>query len=72
MSMTELVLFAYWRVRTGLARAVRDERGEGVISAAIAVLIMAALGAAMWVGMQKLWNDTSSRTSAHVAEIGGK
>ena len=30
-------------------RLVRDEAGEGVISAAIAVLIMAFLGALMWM-----------------------
>ena len=33
---------------------IRDERGEGVISAAIAVLIVAGLGALMWVGFRML------------------
>ena len=32
--------------------AARGDRGEGVISAAIAVLIMAGIGALMWVGLQ--------------------
>jgi hypothetical protein len=40
------------------------ERGEGVVSVAIAVLIMAALGAVAWTAFQALFNDTvdSSRT----------
>ena len=35
-------------------RIVRDEAGEGVISAAIAVLVMAFLGVLMW----QLFGDT--------------
>lgn len=51
-------------------RLARDERGEGVISAAIAVLIMAFLGALMWVGFKTIWSDTESNTKDKVAEIG--
>lgn len=36
------------------SRFVRDEAGEGVISAAIAVLVMAFLGVLMW----QLFGDT--------------
>jgi Flp pilus assembly pilin Flp len=50
---------------------VRDEAGEGVISAAIAVLIVAALGALMWVGFQSIWTDAESTTRSKIAEIGG-
>lgn len=46
------------------------ERGEGVISAAIAVLVMAGLGALMWVGFRTLWEDTEANTRDRVAEIG--
>ncbi len=53
------------------ARLIPDERGEGVVSAAIAVLIMAALGALMWVGFQELWSDTSTQTSEQISQIGG-
>ena len=52
------------------ARRVRDDRGEGVISAAIAVLIMAGIGALMWVGFKTIWEDTESTTKDKVAEIG--
>ena len=69
--MTHAVLCTYWWIRTRVASVVRDERGEGVISAAIAVLIMAALGALMWVGFQELWSDTSTQTSEQISQIGG-
>lgn len=48
-----------------------DERGEGVISAAIAVLVMAALGALMWVGFQELWGNASTQTNNQINSIGG-
>lgn len=47
-----------------------DDRGEGVISAAIAVLIMAFLGAAMWIGFNRMWKDTESTTQTKVQQIG--
>jgi hypothetical protein len=53
-----------------LARA-RDDRGEGVISAAIVVLIMAALGAAMWVAFNGMWKGIQDRTEHQVEDIGG-
>ena len=48
----------------------RGERGEGVISAAIAVLIMAGIGALMWVGFKTIWEDTEDNTRDKVTEIG--
>ena len=68
--MIDVLSFTYCWVHAQVARVVRDERGEGVISAAIAVLIMAALGAIMWVGIQELWGDASSQTSDQIAKIG--
>ena len=50
------------RVRRALHRRLRDERGEGVISAAIAVLIMAFLGVAMWVGFNQIWQNAETTT----------
>jgi hypothetical protein len=47
-----------------------NERGEGVISAAIAVLIMAFLGAAMWVGFNTIWGDTEDNIGDQVHQIG--
>ncbi|CAN5280354.1 hypothetical protein BH18ACT4_BH18ACT4_02450 [soil metagenome] len=53
-----------------LHRLGRDDRGEGVISTAIAVLIMAFLGALMWVGFREIWLDAEANTSTKVGEIG--
>jgi hypothetical protein len=48
----------------------RGDRGEGVISTAIAVLIMALLGAAMWVTFDSIWSDTAQNTEEQVEIIG--
>jgi hypothetical protein len=48
----------------------RSDRGEGVISAAIAVLIVSALGALMWVGFRQIWQDAETNTREKVSEIG--
>lgn len=47
-----------------------DDHGEGVISAAIAVLIVAALGALMWVGFRTIWQNAETATNSKIAEIG--
>jgi hypothetical protein len=47
-----------------------DDRGEGVISAAIAVLVMAFLGVAMWVGLRSIWDTAEDNTADQVNEIG--
>jgi hypothetical protein len=44
----------------------KDERGEGVISSAIAVLIMAFLGVAMWVAFSTTFNHASSNVDHQV------
>lgn len=51
-------------------RRSRGDRGEGVISTAIAVLVMAFLGAAMWVTFNTVWKDTSKNTENQVKIIG--
>ena len=72
--MSQLVLSAYvpiraWCLASG-ARIRHDDRGEGVISAAIAVLVMAGIGALMWVGFRTIWENTEGNTKDKVAEIG--
>jgi hypothetical protein len=56
--------------REGGRRHRSDDRGEGVISTAIAVLVMAGIGALMWVGFRSIWQDAESNTREKVAEIG--
>lgn len=58
------------RLRSGSTSRMRDDRGEGVISAAIAVLVMAFLGVAMWVGLQQIWTTAETNTGEQVEEIG--
>lgn len=50
----------------------KGDRGEGVISAAIAVLIMAFLGAAMWIGFQQMWKTTEATTNEKITQIGSE
>lgn len=49
---------------------LRDERGEGVISAAIAVLVMAFLGVAMWIAFSTTFNSAATHVDHQVNCIG--
>ena len=51
-------------------RVVRSEIGEGVISAAIAVLIMAFLGVAVWGGFKLTFDKTQKNVNEQVDLIG--
>jgi hypothetical protein len=48
----------------------RSERGEGVISTAIAVLIVAFLGIALWKGFDGMVSGATDKTKAQVEQIG--
>ncbi len=48
----------------------RDERGEGVISAAIAVLVMAFIGVGMWVAFSTTFNHAAKHVDNQVNCIG--
>ena len=47
-----------------------EDRGEGVISAALAVLIMAFIGALMWGAYEAIWDTARQNTEDKVNEIG--
>lgn len=47
-----------------------DQDGEGVISTAIAVLIMAFIGAAMWLAFNAVFGNASETISEQVEQIG--
>lgn len=59
---------------TVIARRVtatrKQERGEGVISAALVVLIIAFLAVAMWAAYQKLFAHAAEVTTKQVDLIG--
>ena len=61
---------AFHGLRRRYLANIRRERGEGVISAAIAVLIMAFLGAAMWVAFNSIWSDSEQKIRDNVETIG--
>lgn len=58
-------------VATDVASRARNERGEGVISAAIAVLIMAFLGVAAWLAFKGIFDSASDKAEQQVDQIGG-
>ena len=66
--MDQLALLSAWRVAR--TRVIRDDRGEGVISAAIAVLVMAFLGAGMWVAFNTVFHHAADKTTQQVDIIG--
>ncbi|MEX2533184.1 MAG: hypothetical protein WD360_04395 [Nitriliruptoraceae bacterium] len=49
---------------------LHDESGEGVISTAIAVLIMALIGAGMWLVFSGVITQAEERIRSAVVEIG--
>ncbi len=48
----------------------RDERGEGVISMAIAVLIVAAIGLTMWITFDRIFDNAGDKVEDNVNQIG--
>ena len=69
---TALRTLVAWQAATARLRdrLVKDESGEGVISAAIAVLVMAFLGAAMWVAFKAVFDTADAKVQANVNNIG--
>lgn len=55
----------------GLGERLSSERGEGVISAAIAVLVIAFLGVAMWLAFDLLMAEATDTVGEQVRQIGG-
>ena len=56
--------------RFGVRHRLTDERGEGVISTAIAVLIMALIGLLMWTVFQRVFNNAGDKIESNVNNIG--
>jgi hypothetical protein len=68
---TAALVIIVWTLRApGSICRRHDDRGEGVISAAIAVLIVAFLGVLMWVGFKDLWSTAKSKTDQQITQIG--
>jgi hypothetical protein len=56
--------------RLAQRRAVAHEQGEGVISVALAVLIMAGLAGIMWVAYRAMIVDANENVSKTVGDLG--
>jgi len=72
MSDQMLALFVWQQVAraTLLRRVTSDEAGEGVISAAIAVLVMAFLGVLMWQLFKGTLSDANDNVNDQINQIG--
>ncbi len=70
MSDHLLRLYVWQLYALSSPRPPRNERGEGVISAAIAVLIMAFLGVVVWVGFKATLDNTQDKVDNQVEQIG--
>lgn len=57
-------------VAAAKARLAADERGEGVISMAIAILIVAFLGVAAWLAFKGILDDTGTKVRSSVDQVG--
>ena len=65
---THVILRARSALRAQLHRA-STESGEGVISAAIVVLIMALIGAAMWAAFSEVFRGAEQNIESQVDQI---
>ena len=73
-TVNEWLVVQMWSARRATLRVWHrmrvTERGEGVISAAIAVLVMAFLGAAMWFAFNGTMHTAQSKVDTNVNSIG--
>ena len=63
-------LVTWQLLKLGVRDRLTDERGEGVISTAIAVLIMALIGLLMWTVFQRVFNNAGDQIESNVNNIG--
>lgn len=54
-----------------LVERAHDDRGEGVISMALAILIVAFLGVAAWLAFKGILDDSADNVKTQVNQIGG-
>ncbi len=72
MQMTGLrVGMALVTARDELLERLHEDRGEGVISMALAILIVAFLGVAAWLAFKGILDDSAEDVKTQVDQIGG-
>ena len=70
MEMGIKLLVTWQLLKLGVRDRLTDEHGEGVISTAIAVLIMALIGLLMWTVFQRVFNNAGEQIESNVSNIG--
>jgi hypothetical protein len=63
-------LVAWQLLKLEVRDRLTDEQGEGVISTAIAVLIMALIGLLMWTVFQRVFTNAGEQIESNVNDIG--
>lgn len=71
IQMSDAVLTIWTAATVRVRSALADEAGEGVISTAIAVLVMAAVGVVMWGLFQGTIGNADSAINEQIQQIGG-
>ena len=56
--------------RAAITDKLSEDRGEGIVSVAIAVLIMAALGVVAYGAFDVLFNNTTDAAETQISNIG--
>ena len=70
MDIALRALVGWQMLKLGVRDRLTDENGEGVISTAIAVLIMALIGLLMWTVFQRVFNNAGEQIESNVNDIG--
>ena len=70
MDLALRALITWQTLRDEARQRLLDEVGEGVISTAIAVLIMALIGLAMWQLFDRVFNGAGQKIESNVNQIG--
>ncbi len=58
------------RVQRAVRQRIEDDRGEGVISMAIAILIVAFLGVAMWTAFKGFAGNAAKEAESQIKKVG--
>ena len=70
--MRAATALSIWRADVRQRRTNGEpDRGEGIVSVAIAVLIMAALGVVAYGAFDVLFNNTTDAAETQIGSIGG-
>ena len=71
MDLALRALVAWQHLKQSARERWVDELGEGVISTAIAVLVMALIGLAMWTLFDRVFTNAGQDIESNVNQIGG-